>query len=312
MNPYQGPMKPFPGFATYSRIVHLPNINLDIFLYDAEKEGAPVILFIHGLGDEADTWRHVILPLADQFRVIALDLPGFGRSEKPNRSYNPLFFQQIILELMDVLEIKRVILVGHSLGAIIAHAIGLEHPDRLNRLVLVDGSMVVQRQKVDLNTMLFMIPGLGEWLYGRFRKDPQAAYESLRPYYAHLEELPSAEREFLYQRVNERVWSEGQERAFFSTFRNLVRWIPREQRDLPSRLAKLYVPTLVLWGEEDCINPVENGQFLPTIQPSAELLIVSGAGHNVQQEKPQIVLDGIQRFIRKGLDDSLSIKPLTK
>jgi pimeloyl-ACP methyl ester carboxylesterase len=305
MNPFQEPMKPFPGLEKYSRLVHLPNIDLNIFLYDSEKENVPAILFIHGLGDEADTWRHVIFPLVAQFRVIALDLPGFGRSEKPRRSYNPLFFQHVILELMDILAIERVILAGHSLGAVIAHTISLEHSFRLDRLVLLDGSLVVRRQKIDLNTMLFLIPGLGEWLYGRLRRDPQAAYESLKPYYAHLEELPSEEREFLFQRVNQRVWSEGQERAFFSTFRNLVRWIPGEQKDLPSRLAKHNVPTLVLWGEEDCINFVQNGQILVELQSSAKIVVIPDAGHNVHQEKPQLVADSIHRFIREELDDSI-------
>jgi len=299
MNPYQEPMKPFPGLEPFSRSVNLPNNGHNLFLYDLGKKDASPVLLIHGLGDEADTWRHLILSLAEQFRVIALDLPGFGRSEKPNRSYDPLFFQKIILELIDILEIKCVTLVGHSLGAIISHSIGLEYPERLNRLVLVDGSLVIRKQKVDLVTMLFLIPGLGEWLYGRFRKDPQAAYNSLRPYYAHLEELPESEREFLYQRVNERVWSDGQKRAFFSTFRNLVRWIPGQQRDLPTRLAKLEVPTLVLWGEEDRINTLENGRILVTIQPSARIVVVPGAGHNLQQEKPKVVLEAMHRFLQE-------------
>ncbi len=297
MNPYRKSMKPFPGLESYSRSVRLPGNRLELFLYDTDKKDASSVLLIHGLGDEADTWRHIISPLSEEFRVLALDLPGFGRSEKPKRIYDPPFFQEVILELMDVLEIERVNLVGHSLGAIIAHNIGVEHPGRLSRLVLVDGSLFVLKQKIELKNLLFLIPGLGEWLYERLRKNPQAAYDTLRPYYAHLEELAEPEREFLYQRVNQRVWSEGQERAFFSTFRNLIKWIPGKQRDLSGKLASFKTPTLVLWGEEDRINSVENGQTLATIQPLTRLIVVPEAGHNLQQEKPQVVIGAIREFL---------------
>ena len=66
------------------------------------------------------------------------------------------------------------------------------------------------RQALNLNLLLFMIPGVGEWLYTRLRRDPQAAYDTLRPYYADLEGMAQADRDFLFQRVNERVWSDKQ------------------------------------------------------------------------------------------------------
>jgi len=167
----------------------------------------------------------------------------------------------------------------------------------VERLILVDGSLVARSQEIDLATLLFLIPGLGEWLYTRLRYDPQAAYQTLAPYYSRLNELPDADRAFLFQRVNERVWSDGQRRAFFSTFRNLARWLPGQQRDLASRLSTLGIPTLVVWGEADRINSIENGRALAELQATARLAVVPGAGHNVHQENAEAVLKVIREWI---------------
>jgi pimeloyl-ACP methyl ester carboxylesterase len=250
-------------------------------------------LLIHGLGDEADTWRYLIPALSAHRRVIALDLPGFGRSDKPRRAYTVAFFQDTILNLLDTLTIPRAVLIGHSLGALIAHTLALRCPERVERLILIGGSPLSSAQKVSLATLLFLIPTVGEWQYNRLRADPDAAYRSLAPYYSSLAALPEAEQSFLRQRVNERVWSDGQRDAFLSTLRNLARWLPGQQGGLPARLALLTTPTLAIWGERDSLQPVENGHALVKMQPTARLVVVPGAGHNVQQEQPDAVLDAI-------------------
>jgi pimeloyl-ACP methyl ester carboxylesterase len=279
----------------YARQVHLSRSDCTLYLYEAGPAASDPLLLIHGLADEADTWRHLIPALSEGHRVLAPDLPGFGRSDKPRRAYTVSFFQETMLELSDVLEVQKATLVGHSLGAIIAQSIALEHPERVKRLVLIGGSLVaVPRRaggrRLDLGTLLFLIPVLGEWLYSRLRKDPEAAYETLRPYYGDLDRLPEADRRFLYQRVNERVWSDGQRRAFFATFRHLARWLPAQQKRLPARLAGCEVPTTAIWGELDRMNPVESAHQLVALQPVARAVVVPGAGHNVHQEKPEAVL----------------------
>ncbi len=296
-NVYHGPMQPWPELEPYARTLHLSETGLTLYLYDVGAKDGSATLLIHGLGDEADTWRHLLPPLSAQRRVIALDLPGFGRSDKPDRSYSVPFFQAALLDLLDTLGIEQAILIGHSLGAVIAHSLALGSPTRVDRLVLIGGSLVARSQKVDLVTMMFLIPGLGEWLYTRLRKDPEAAYRTLEPYYSNLDDFPEADREFLFQRVNERVWSDGQRRAFLSAFRQLARWIPRQQRGLPSRLASLDVPTLVVWGGADRINGVENGRALVDLQPSARLIVVPGGGHNLHQQEPEVVLQAIDAEI---------------
>lgn len=294
MKTYQGAMQPWPGLERHARQVYLPKGECSLYLYDAGPADARPLLLIHGLADEADTWRHLISPLSARYRVLAPDLPGFGRSDKPDRSYTLPFFQETLVELLDELEIAHATLAGHSLGGAIAQSIALAHPEQVERLILVGGSLVARSQRLDLATLLFLVPGLGEWLYSRLRRDAEAAYRTLQPYYGHLDRLPEADREFLFQRVNERVWSDGQRRAFFSTYRHLTRSLPAQQRELLTRLAALTAPTVVIWGELDRMNPVANGRLLVELQPAARLVVVPDAGHNVHQEDPNSVLIAIR------------------
>jgi pimeloyl-ACP methyl ester carboxylesterase len=140
---------------------------------------------------------------------------------------------------------------------------------------------------------MFLLPLVGEWSYNRLRKDPQAAYHTLQGYYSRLDELPQVDRDFLYQRVNERVWSDGQRRGFLATLRGLVAWLPGQQKSLPERLRGWTIPTMVVWGENDRINAVANAHALDKLMPSARLIIVAGAGHNVQQEQPGAIVEAI-------------------
>jgi pimeloyl-ACP methyl ester carboxylesterase len=278
-------MQPFPGLERWSRQVQLSHSKLNLFLYDTRQENTqtPVVL-LHGLGDEADTWRSVLPFINAGGRAIAPDLPGFGRSDKPKQSYTIPFFVDTVLELLDELALQRVILVGHSNGAVISQAIALGHAERVERLVLISGSLVSKANKLDAGLLFFLVPGLGEWAYNQLRRDPQAAYKTLEGYYHRLADLPQADRDFLFQRVNERVWSDGQRRGFLSTLRSLVAWLPSQQKRLPERLRDWRVPTTVLWGENDLVNPAANAHALVDLLPSARLVMVPGAGHNLQQE----------------------------
>jgi len=287
------PMQPFPGLESYARLVPLPRAGIDIFCFDTGGSDRPVALMIHGLGDEADSWRHLIRPLSANRRVIALDLPGFGRSGKPKVACSEDYLLAVLFDFLQVLSIERALMIGHSLGAALAHRLTLEHPSLASGLVLIDGSALIKPQKLNPAMILFMIPGIGEWIYTRLRKDPQAAYLSLAPYYADLSHLPTSDQEFLYLRVNQRVWSDKQRWAYFSTLRHFAAALARPAADLEARLALLEVPTLVIWGEKDRVYASENGVALPSIQPNARLLILPGLSHNTHQDDPQAVLTAI-------------------
>lgn len=292
---YSLPMKPFPGFEPFSRKIKLTQSRVEIFAYDVGPQEGPTVVIVHGLADEADTWRHLLLPMAQSWHVTAFDLPGFGRSSKPRRPYTMEFFQQVLLELLDVQGMQTVGLVGHSLGGMIAHFFALEHPERVNRLILVSGSLLAKQQKMNIKSLAMLIPGLGEWNYNRLRRNPQAAFDTLKPYYANLTSFSDDERAFLFERVNQRVWDNAQRYAYFSTLRSIAGWLIPMQRNLPERLAGWKIPTRVIWGEADQITIPASGAALVQIQPLTEFRLVPGAGHNIQQDVPQELIEEITR-----------------
>ena len=102
---YQKAMPAYPSLDGFGRKIRLPKAGLEVFYYDAGKQDKPAALLVHGLGDEADTWRHLIKPLSQFWRVIAPDLPGFGRSEGPQGKCSEEFFTQVLLELLEFLGI---------------------------------------------------------------------------------------------------------------------------------------------------------------------------------------------------------------
>ena len=262
---FKQPMEPWPGLEKYQKQVKLDDPDVNLFIYDTGEGPGQTILMVHGLGDEADTWRHVIEPLAEHFRVIAVDLPGFGRSEKIQRDYTPPFFMQTLIALMDALEIGHAILLGNSMGAALSQAMAIQIPSRVKGLILGDGALLQEERMGDWSLRMMQVPLLGEWLYLRLRKDPDAAYDSLRNVYHDLDSLPEEDREFLYKRVNKRVWSDGQRVAYFSTLRNLSSWARNLQEDLRVKLAALEIPTLVVRGEHDSLFPAENAKAVANL-----------------------------------------------
>jgi pimeloyl-ACP methyl ester carboxylesterase len=274
------------ALSSFARSLTLPSSGDTIFLYEAGSSGAPDLLLVHGLGDEADTWRRVIPALTERYHVVAPDLPGFGRSPLPPRGgLTPSLLIAVLAELVQYLGMRQITLLGSSLGASLAQALAVAHPEMVSRLILVDGGLL-QRARLNAGMLLGLLPGLGERRYKRLAGDLDAAYGSLRPYYANLDALPMAEREFLRERVAERVSSLSQMRAYFSIFRSFAGWLILKGRFLSRRARALPIPTLYVWGKLDHIIPVGTAQATFRSHPGATLAVIPEAGHLPHQETP--------------------------
>jgi len=297
-NPYLKAMQPWPGLEAYTRRVTLPD-SLSLHLYDSAPDGGenlPAALLVHGLGDDADTWRHLFEPLARSRRVVALDLPGFARSDPAPGAYNIPFYRDVLLSLLDTLAIPRATLIGHSLGAMLCQYLAFERPERVERLILLGGTVITRHQKITRELLLYLLPVIGDWQYNRLRKDPHKAYETLRPYYAELEALPDAEKAFMFERVNQRVWSDTQRVAFLYTLRSLSRWVSSQRRHLEETLSASTTPTLMVWGDRDAINSLDNGRLAAQIRLDTRLVVLREAGHNLQHEQPQALLQALGEY----------------
>jgi pimeloyl-ACP methyl ester carboxylesterase len=273
----------------------VPVGDIELHCYDAGAGDAPPLLLIHGLGDEADTWRHVLLPLAARRRVIALDLPGFGRSDRPRRAYTLAFFAQTVARLLGALGIERATLVGSSMGAATAQRLALAHPELVERLVLIGGCVPAARSLPPAAMWLFLTPGLGEAIYTSLRRSADGGYATLEPYYHSLANLSDEDRAFLAERVRARVESDGQRRAFLSA----LRWLSVERALRAEQLRALVVhqatPTLLVWGENDSIVPVAAAHAMAALLPSAQVELIGACGHLPQQERPSELIALIER-----------------
>src|SRR4028119_2367173 len=127
--------------------------------FSAGNEGLPLVL-LHGDSASALDWSWVLPKLGATHQVYAPDFPGFGESAKPNREYSPEFLRQFLVDFLDALGIERAILVGNSLGGLVALRFALLHSEKVAALVLVDSSGL--GQVVNPILSLLTVPLYGE------------------------------------------------------------------------------------------------------------------------------------------------------
>jgi pimeloyl-ACP methyl ester carboxylesterase len=275
-------MQMWPSLADMGKMLPIQGDKETLFYYDTQEPDKPAIILIHGLGDEADSWRHLIPYLRPSYRVLALDLPGFGRS----RTQTSSSLKQHIRAVLRLLEeTGPAVLAGSSMGGIIAEAGAFARPDKVRGLILLDGCFPTDRGP-DPRRMWSAFPWVGTKWYRRFRTDHDAAYRSLYAYYADFDGLPEADRLFLRERVIARVESSTQERAYFGSLRSLlgiqlfsVSCFAKRIRTFPGFIR-------ILWGEQDHVLPLTTADTLRNLRPDAVYRIIPGAGHLPHQEKP--------------------------
>ena len=309
--PYNGdsPMKPWPSLADKAFCLNL-SFGQTIFYYEATPPNSdppnggtvPVIVLIHGLGDEADSWRHLI-PLLNSagYRVLALDLPGFGRSVAPG-TISLKNHASAVLRLLKAAKIKPetpVFLVGNSLGALVAETAAFKKSGLVKGLILLDGSIPGGPAKIGLLTLAKLLFSR-KW-YRAYRANPEGAWLSLYSYYADLNSMPEADKDFLIERVMARVNSSSQERAFFATQRSLVWAFGTSFPGYAKKIRLFKGKITLLWGEKDRIMPLSTAEPFKSLRNDIELRIIPGAGHLPQQEKPAETAKFITEFVNKAM-----------
>jgi pimeloyl-ACP methyl ester carboxylesterase len=309
------PMKMWPPLAACGRVLSLENGGT-LFYYDsagsADSEGSAgslkeaaskktTIVLIHGLGDEADSWRHVIIPLSEAgFRVMAPDLPGFGRSVAKKRITTDVHAGAVLSLLHATGAADRenpAVLAGNSMGAVIAESAAFKRPDMVKALILIDGCFPMAG-KTDKSLSIISIPFIGKKWYRAFRNNHEGARRSLNAYYHDLEAMPEEDKTFLRERVITRVESDAQERAYFASLwsLNMVSFFGRAGFSYCVK----YFPGkfLVIWGAEDQVLKTGNAGKICLLRPDTVYTLINGAGHLPHQEKPQETVSAIIDFLK--------------
>lgn len=251
-------------------------------------QGDPVIA-IHGLGATKASFLPTVAALADGYRVIAMDQPGFGDSSKPlGAAYDPPFFADAVVNLLDALELDRAHLVGNSLGGRVALEVGLSHRDRVRRLGLLAPSMAWRRSKPWAPLLRLVRPELGA-IQPAPRRIVEAVVDRV---------IPGGSDGWAAAGVDEflRSYLTPRGRAAFYA---AARQIYLEDDSFWERLRELEPPSLFVWGRQDTLVPIAFARHVSDALPSARHLELD-CGHVPQLERPFETHEALARFFREG------------
>ena len=254
-----------------------------------EAGTGPPVIAIHGLGASKASFLATVAALAPRFRVMAIDLPGFGDSDKPvGAPYDARYFAAAIVQLLDALELDRAHLIGNSLGGRVALEVGLRAPERVDRLALLAPSMAWRRKRPWAGALRLVRPELGVL--------PHAP----RPVVEHILDrfMPEARTGWAAAGVDEFLRSFLTPRgraAFYAAARQIYLEEPEGEEGFWPRLRSLTVPALFVWGRRDSLVPLAFARHVSEAVPAAQHLELD-CGHVPQMERPRETHDAIERF----------------
>ena len=254
--------------------------------------GPPVIL-IHGFGGSMWQWEYQQHQLSQHFRVLTLDLPGAGLSDKPDIDYRPDQMLDFFVGFMDAAKIPQATLVGNSMGAGLAIGMALTHPTRVAKLALVDGlpQHVMEkltspsvRRALESSAPSWLV-SFGNTLFGGLM------IESVLQEIVHD---PALLTPAVLERSNRNRQLPGLIKPIMAVRENLPLW----ESGFATRLGTITHPTLVLWGEEDRVFPIAVGEELHHTIKGSRFIRIPKAGHIPQWERPDVVNQTLITFIR--------------
>lgn len=246
-----------------------------------KKEAFRHLLFLHGLGSSSDRWIDIPEALSRYYHTVAVDLIGFGGSEVPNINYTINKFREFVLDFMCAIGINdgMTTIIGHSLGGYIAAEIAIQNRKMIEKLVLVDSSGLLDKPT----------PLLEQYLDAAMSASPEKVKKVFEQLAAQNWRVFPILVDVFIKKIN----MPGAKVAFESAFRNST----TTQIGL-DRLKKIDdLPTLIIWGKNDILIPLEHSNMFKETITNCSLEIVEDAGHAPFAEKPAIVCEVLREFL---------------
>ncbi|MFD3811482.1 alpha/beta fold hydrolase [Rhodococcus sp. NPDC058639] len=260
----------------------------------------PALLLIHGIGDNSSTWTDVIPHLAEKYTVIAPDLLGHGRSDKPRADYSVAAYANGMRDLLSVLGIDKVTVVGHSLGGGVAMQFAYQFPGRVERLVLVSSGGVTK----DVHPVLRMVslPVVSEVL--KLLRVPGAmpAMRLAGSALGQLNKSPLKPGALLHDASDlVRILGELPDptacQAYLRTLRAVVDWRGQVVTMLDRSYLTEDLPVQLIWGDRDSVIPVGHAYLAHSAMPGSRLEVFRGAGHFPFRDDPLRFLRVVENFL---------------
>jgi len=238
------------------------------------------------------SWREVIGPLSETLRVVAFDRPAFGLTERPDawggeNPYTADFAMALTLDLMDALSVERAVLIGNSAGGALAARLALEHPERVQALILVDAAIYSEGGSRAWLRPLLATP--------QMRRIGPVLLRNVRTWGAEFGRSAWHDP----ARITPEIWAgytlplraDNWDRALYEYT------LASQPGDLASRVSEIDMPVLVITGDDDRIVPMADSVRLASEIPNARLAILPACGHVPQEECPQAFLEVVQEFL---------------
>lgn len=254
------------------------------------SQGSTVIL-IHGIGAAVDSWVSNIEALSQKHRVYAIDLVGFGRSDKPSVDYSLPFFAQFVKDFMEVQNINRASLVGWSLGGGVSMQCAIQFPEKLGKLILLD-SMGFGRE-THLMFRLSSIPWIGKILSRPTKKgtarllkecvfDHTLITDEIVDLYYQFAALPGGHAAWLATLCSNASFG-GIKKEVIQVFQD--------------NLGTMTIPTLIIWGKQDRVLPAKHASIAESWIPNARVHLIDNCGHSPQMEHPEELNTQVLAFL---------------
>ncbi len=267
--------------------VSIKGINIS---YIDEGDGEPIVL-VHGSPTSSFLWRHMIKELSGNARVIALDLPGFGFSDPPpNGDYSISHYSDFLESFIDALSIKEVTLVCHDMGGPYTLYYALHHPEKYNRLVILD-TFLHSDLKISFSMKMMKIRPVGEmflWLGGNYLKET-------------ILKMGVMDKSLITKGIVNRYCSpEGTQDKLNTTMLETLRVdIEEEMTFIEQRLKNIEKPTLILWADKDEFLPYDMGERIHKDIKGSKMVTLKDCGHFIQEEQPKQAAEIILQFLNK-------------
>ena len=268
----------FDALTPIIRTIKLPNgVSLE-YAEQGSADGIPVIL-LHGFPDSRHSYDLVFPLLPASVHAYALSFRGFGESDKPEDGYAPKDFADDVAAFLNTINIKKAVVVGHSMGATVAQQLAISYPDKIAGLVLI-GGIYSFNNRADLLEFKQAVKELKDPIDTAFAVEFQQStlYKKIPPGF-----FSTIINESM--KVPARVW-----------FRALSNLLVSNTKDAIHNFNK---PTLILWGEKDVIALKKDQESLKSAIKNSKLIIYEETGHDLQWETPERFTNDLLGFIKQ-------------
>jgi pimeloyl-ACP methyl ester carboxylesterase len=253
-----------------------------------EGELEPIV-FVHGLGGQWQNWLENVPRAAQERRVIALDLPGFGCTPMPRDKVTISGYGRCVDALCEKLSLGRVDIVGNSMGGYIAAEVAIQFPERIDQLILVSAAGITsadiaRRPILTVGRIATAMVSYGAARHRQIASRPKSRHMALALVARH----PSLLRADL---AYEGFFKGAGKPGFDDALRACLEY------DFRDRLTEIRQPTLIVWGEKDSIIPVKDAEEFERLIPDSRKVVMKDTGHIPMAERPATFNDLMMEFL---------------